>query len=243
MIPMPRFRRPRILEPRAAYARWAPTYPPQAHNPLMRAEQVAMEAILAPLSIPRALDVGTGSGRYLPVLARAGARRVVGLDFSWPMLAQNPWKSSVVCAEATGLPFAAEAFDLVLASLMVGDVQALDQWAREMRRVLRPAGRLLYSDFHPSWASADWQRTLQGEDGRAFVVPHHARSIAEHQTTLVESGFTVLDIREPHLHDEQDPEVGAFQRRWGNPPVIVVIHAARSGPPPRSSREPSGKSR
>src|SRR5262245_1679245 len=71
---------------RAAYDIWADTYPGVAHNPLMRLEQEIVESILRTLAPSRALDVGTGSGRYLPVLAQTGAARVMGVDFSMAML-------------------------------------------------------------------------------------------------------------------------------------------------------------
>jgi ubiquinone/menaquinone biosynthesis C-methylase UbiE len=71
---------------RALYDKWAGTYPGVAHNPLMRLEQEIVESILMRLRPSRALDVGTGSGRYLPVLARTDAARVVGADFSMAML-------------------------------------------------------------------------------------------------------------------------------------------------------------
>ena len=71
---------------RTAYDIWADTYPGVAHNPLMRLEQEIVESILMTLQPSRALDVGTGSGRYLPILKRTGAARVVGADFSMAML-------------------------------------------------------------------------------------------------------------------------------------------------------------
>src|SRR5262245_65088498 len=83
------FRRaPRMMSAHAAYELWAPTYPPIAHNPLMRVEQNVIETLLRGLRVKRALDVGTGSGRYVPLLAATGAS-VVGVDFSMAMLAHH----------------------------------------------------------------------------------------------------------------------------------------------------------
>ena len=54
------------LAPAAAYALWAASYPPHAHNPLMLAEERAMLALLPGDLRGRALlDAGCGSGRYL----------------------------------------------------------------------------------------------------------------------------------------------------------------------------------
>src|SRR5206468_11877068 len=127
-----------------------------AHNPLMRLEQEIVASILATVRATRALDVGTGSGRYLAPLAGTGATRVVGVDFSTAMLTQCHRPASLICADACRLPFRRRSFDLINASLMVGDVVDLSGWAREMARTLTRGGHLVYSDFHPSWAQFGW---------------------------------------------------------------------------------------
>ena len=143
------------LEPRAAYDLWADSYPAVAHNPLMRVEQSVVEPILFQLRALRALDVGTGSGRYLPLLRATGAAVVAGVDFSIAMLAHGH-RSGKVCGDASALPFRRSAFDVVNASLMVGDIADLPQWSSEIARVLAAGGHLVYSDFHPSWTQHGW---------------------------------------------------------------------------------------
>src|SRR5215212_107953 len=77
------------LTPTAAYALWAASYPPHAHNPLMLAEERAMLALLpADLRGRAVLDAGCGSGRYVLHALRRSARRVLGIDLSAEMLAR-----------------------------------------------------------------------------------------------------------------------------------------------------------
>src|SRR5829696_8855889 len=77
------------LPPAAAYALWAASYPPHAHNPLMLAEERAMLALLpADLRGRAVLDAGCGSGRYLLHALRRNARRALGIDLSAEMLAR-----------------------------------------------------------------------------------------------------------------------------------------------------------
>src|SRR5262249_40225883 len=101
-----------------AYERWAEAYPPVAHNPAMGAEQSIVEPLLRRFRARRALDVGTGSGRYLSILSSTGAR-VIGVDFSRAMLARSI--GTRVRADANALPFGSGSFDLVNASLIAGD--------------------------------------------------------------------------------------------------------------------------
>jgi malonyl-CoA O-methyltransferase len=214
------------LEPRAAYDLWADSYPAVAHNPLMRVEQSVVEPILFHLRALRALDVGTGSGRYLPLLRATGAAIVAGVDFSIAMLARGN-RSGKVCGDAYRLPFRGSAFDVVNASLMVGDIADVQGWACEIARVLTVGGHLVYSDFHPSWTQHGWSRTFRAADGEMHDVGFHPHSIEDHLAALDHAGLRLRAVREPRFKDEGDPGVKAFRRRWGNPQVVVVFHAVK----------------
>ena len=213
---------------RDRYDLWADTYPPVAHNPLMRAEQDVVEPLLARLDARRALDVGTGSGRCLPLLAATKAKTIVGIDFSLAMLGRiDRHVTARVCADATRLPFRRGAFDLINASLMVGDVTDLRAWTIEMARVLARGGHLVYSDFHPSWTQHGWRRTFRAADGSSHDLDYAPHAIDDHLAALDEAGLRVAAIREPRFKDHADPAVKAFQRRWRNPPVVVILHATK----------------
>jgi malonyl-CoA O-methyltransferase len=212
-----------------AYELWAETYPPVAHNPLMRVEQDVVEPLLARIRATRALDVGTGSGRYVPLLQATGAS-VVGLDFSLAMLRRGAAGPGRVCGDACRLPFRRAAFDLINASLMIGDVADIGAWSREMARALAAGGHLVYSDFHPSWAQRGWSRTFRSADGALHDVSFNPHTIDDHLVGLGRAGFRVRTIREPRFNsarDLADPGIRAFRRRWGNPQVVVVFHAVK----------------
>jgi malonyl-CoA O-methyltransferase len=228
-------RPPVVLPARAAYELWAESYPASAHNPLMRTEHDVVASLLAQVRARRALDVGTGSGRYLPLLAKTGATQILGIDWSRAMLARcradstSAWTAPppLVCGDACRLPFHSGAFDVVNASLMVGDVHDLAGWAREMSRMLAPGGHLIYSDFHPSWARHGWQRTFRHESGRRHAVPLVSHSIDAHVAALRSAALQTTAVREPRMKEDDDPAVNRFRRRWGNPPVVVVFHAIK----------------
>jgi malonyl-CoA O-methyltransferase len=219
-------RHAQVLSPRVAYALWADTYPAVAHNPLMRVEQEVVEPMLAKLRARRALDVGTGSGRYLPLLQSTGASVVLGLDFSLAMLTRGVGNRRI-CADACRLPFKRGAFDVINASLMVGDVADLGAWTREMARALAVGGHLVYSDFHPSWAQRGWSRTFRDGDGTLHEVSYHPHAIDDHLDALEQAGLCVRAIREPRVMRSFDPGIRAFRRRWNNPQVVVVFHAVK----------------
>jgi SAM-dependent methyltransferase len=204
----------------------------------MRAEQDAVKMLLTPLRALRALDVGTGSGRCLPLLAATGARTVLGLDLSLGMLRRRSFDTPRVCGDACRLPVRQAVFDLINASLMVGDVADLSGLIQEFEYALMPEGHLIYSDFHPSWARNRWRRTFRTADGRAFDVPYVAHSIEEHLLALERAHLRVLAIREPRVRDDPDPAVKTFRRKWGNPPLVVVFHAVKGRKLSQPSKAP-----
>jgi SAM-dependent methyltransferase len=146
------------------------------------------------------------------------------------MLRRGDTPSARVCADARRLPFRRSAFDLINASLMVGDLEDLGAWAREMSRVLAPRGHLVYSDFHPSWSQQGWSRTFRSADGVMHDISFNPHSIDGHLAALESAGFRVRTIREPRFSSSRtgsDPAIKPFRRRWGNPPVIVAFHAVK----------------
>ena len=67
------------IDPQAAYGRWAGSYPPRPHNPLMEVEQETVLALLPDVRELTVLDAGCGSGRYLRLLGERGAN-AIGMD-------------------------------------------------------------------------------------------------------------------------------------------------------------------
>jgi malonyl-CoA O-methyltransferase len=225
------------LPAREGYAVWADTYPPRPHNRLMAAEQEIVEPIIRLISPTRALDVGTGTGRYLSVLRSAGARYVVGLDMSLPMLEHRQCATPRVCGDACKLPFADGQFDLVCSSLMVGDVADLKPWIAEATRVLAPGGHLVYSDFHPSWASQQWRRTFRAADGKEFELAYFPHAIDEHLARLEQAALEVRAIREPRIAGRATPVVAVFHAtKHASAPARRPVAAARTGEPPFEPR-------
>ena len=202
---------------REAYGLWADTYPPWPHNPLMQAEQEVVAPLIAAASPITALDVGAGTGRYLPHLVETGARLVVGVDLSMAMLSRHAQTARRVCADACCLPFPDASFDLVLSSLMVGDIERLADWTCEAARVLAPGGQLIYSDFHPAWSIEGWRRTFRTRDGQLVELEYFPHAIDEHLAALKLAAFAVRTIREPRLSGRQAP-------------VVVALHAVKAGP-------------
>ena len=129
------------------FDRIAPVY--DAMNRIMTAGLDARWRRLAAQSAvrpgDRALDAACGTGDLALADLKAGAARVTGLDFSERMLERARGKSSAiewVQGDMLALPFADETFDAATVGFGVRNVADLELALRELRRVLRPGGRL-----------------------------------------------------------------------------------------------------
>jgi demethylmenaquinone methyltransferase/2-methoxy-6-polyprenyl-1,4-benzoquinol methylase len=92
----------------------------------------------------RVLDAACGTGDLAIADLKAGASRVTGLDFSEAMLERARRKAPLdwVQGDMLALPFADATFDAATVGFGVRNVADLELALRELRRVLRPGGRL-----------------------------------------------------------------------------------------------------
>ena len=153
------------------------------------------------------LDVGCGTG----TLAIAAKRRVGptgavhGVDASPEMLLRAEKKAKKAGVEvlfrntlAESLPFADAHFDVVLSSVMFHHLprKARLQCAREIRRVLKPGGRVLVVDFE---GMADEKRTLLSH----FHRPHGHVRLNDIVELLKEAGLNTIESGPLGIRDLQ----------------------------------------
>lgn len=94
----------------------------------------------------RALDLGCGDGAFTAAMAAAGADPV-GAEVAEAALARarkrHPELEFALVPIERPLPFPDASFDLVWASEVIEHVADTARWLSEVRRVLKPGGRLL----------------------------------------------------------------------------------------------------
>lgn len=103
------------------------------------------------------LDIGCGTGYFTRRAARAvtPGGHAVGIDPSRPVIDYATRLAPANCtfhlASAQALPHPDASFDVVISSLAIHHLHPDERLTalREMRRVLRPGGRLLIADFRP----------------------------------------------------------------------------------------------
>lgn len=180
------------------------------------------------------LEIGCGAAQGARWLTAAGAV-VTAFDVSLGQLQQArvlDARSGVsvprlVQADAQRLPFRGGAFDLAVSAFgglpFVADAA---RTLREVARVLRPGGRLVFSVTHPlRWAFPDdpgpagltvaqsyFDRTPyveEGPDGVATYVEHH-RTLGDWVRALVGAGLVLDDLLEPEWPEGRTQEWGQW---------------------------------
>lgn len=182
-------------------AGWAPFYDVIAAVLFLGSERRLREttADLARLQPGEAvLDIGCGTGTLtLVAKRRVESGRVAGVDAAPDMVETARRK-----AERAGLaidfqvglmqslPFPDRSFDVVLSSLMLHHVPAeiRPQGFTELRRVLKPGGRLVAVDFRPP-AHGGKRHLVQMLLGRRMV----EINLAEHIPLLQRAGFEQIE--------------------------------------------------
>lgn len=139
------------------------------------------------------LDAGVGTGEaVVPLMQRYKKSRLVALDLSERMLSRAlahgglMRKPELVCADIEQLPFCENSFDLVFSSLTLQWCNDLPATLRELLRVLRPGGLLMFATFGPDTLRelrACWQQIDDAVHVNQFTDMHDVGD------ELLRSGF------------------------------------------------------
>ena len=199
--------------PAADYDGFAAAYSVRNENNLFNAyyerpEMIRLAGDVAGLEV---LDVGCGSGPLTEALRARGAV-VSGFDLSPAMveLARGRLGEDAdlrVADLAAPLPYPDERFDLVVSSLTLHYVEDWASALAELRRVLRPGGRLTVSIIHPTvyavvYPEADYFALTQySEDydygDHTVWMTYWHRPLQDVITAFVEAGFRIKTVTEP----------------------------------------------
>ena len=147
------------------------------------AREVAFSA-LAEAAPGRVLEVGGGPGELSERIARELGAEVVMVDSS-PRMVELAWarRGDARVGDVQDLPFADSEFDCAVAAWMLYHVPDLDRALAELRRILRPRGRLVavtngrdhMRELRRLAGASAWQQRFRREEAAGVLERHFAR--------------------------------------------------------------------
>jgi len=164
-----------------------------------------MRQLVVPQAQGRVLEVGIGTGLNMRHYDKSRVTHITGLDPSLqlhPMarerIAQVGLPVDLIGLSAERIPLPDASFDTVLVTYTLCTIPDAGAALREMRRVLTPAGKLLYCEHGraPDVSVQRWQDRLQAVWGPLAGGCHLGRNIPE---LLASAGFTLANPETRYL--------------------------------------------
>lgn len=125
---------------------------------------------VVPLAEGDVLELGCGGGINLALYDRERVRSLTGIDPSPELLDRTRAAAQasgvpieIAAGRGEALPFADQTFDTVVATFTMCSVEQPADVLRELGRVLRPGGRVLFLEHgaSPEAGTARWQRRIE----------------------------------------------------------------------------------
>ncbi|WDZ57672.1 class I SAM-dependent methyltransferase [Paenibacillus polymyxa] len=185
----------------------------------------ALQACMGPLGGKKVLDAGCGEGYLSRKMVRAGAW-VEAVDYSTEMLrlAKERTPSAMGITYHHGNlerleMFGDQSFDLIVSNMVIQDLEDYEQAIAEMRRLLVPGGRFIFSILHPCFQTPDsgWVKDEAGkklhwkvnryfsegaleqdmpyDQEEKFLYFH--RTLSSYVQTIIETGLLLEGMVEP----------------------------------------------
>lgn len=183
------------------------------------------------------LDIGSGDGGYSRALAHKGAN-VTSIDcaadainFAMKKADEEGLKIKHFVRNSNDLyDIGDSAFDIVLCSMMLMDIEDLDGTLQEIYRVIKPKGKVFISINHPCFKNKDIKWKLEDEAIKVIVadyfnptewvgeikginvpIVYRHRTLSEYIKAFTKSGFRLIDMNEPLPSEGQinlSPRIG-----------------------------------
>jgi ubiquinone/menaquinone biosynthesis C-methylase UbiE len=176
------------------------------------------------------IEIGAGTGANIPLYGPSVATLTMTEPYK-PMLhrlekhaAAGTPNTTVLCAPAEDLPFDDNSFDVAVSTLVLCGVDDQPRALRQLRRVLRPGGTLLFLEH----VRADDPKLAHKQDRmnrvNQFVVGCDCNRPT--LTSIEDAGFTVTSI-EHHTMPKSPSFVGPVIIGTATAPVSAVVDATK----------------
>lgn len=173
---------------------------------------------VVPLATGAVFEIGCGGGFNQPLYDQERVTSFAGIDPNGSLLdaararaAEKGWDADIREGIGEAIPFGDRVFDTVVCTYTLCSVQSAPQVLSEMRRILKPGGRLLFLEHGsaPDPGPAKWQRRIEPVWKRIAGNCHLTREVSN---AVRGAGFEVRPIGQGYF--EKAPKWAGWME-WG----------------------------
>jgi ubiquinone/menaquinone biosynthesis C-methylase UbiE len=203
------------------YSMWAPRY--DGPNPAIEAEEPVFAELVRASAPGIALDAACGTGRHSAILSAMGWN-VIGVDATDAMLERARAKvpdATFHQGRMQALPVDSDSVDLVVCGLALSHVEDLAPVYAEFERVLKPGGRVITTDMHPTMCSTGGMAAFPVTDKRPDVaagdpmtinyVPNLVHNVNEYVAAIVGARLEIVGCHEPLVGESTVASFPSFE--------------------------------
>ena len=203
------------------YDMWSDVYSNTPINPLMESEQAIISKKIFKLTQNKdVIDAACGCGRISKMCLDNGANKVYAFDVSSKMVAKchilnkSP-RLTVAHGNLLAVSLSDETYDVYISSLAIGHVDSLFSVLTEAKRVIKPGGDILISDYHPIRAQCGFKRGVHTKNGY-LELEHFTHRVSDWIYCLNQLSLAIVDIEEGYLDNTH-----LDYERWNEHPDII----------------------
>jgi ubiquinone/menaquinone biosynthesis C-methylase UbiE len=214
------------LEPAYAYNQWSSAYDSQPGNLMLALDEQIFTELLSDTTIQGKIiaDIGCGTGRYWAKIMDKKPAKLIGYDISTGMLGMLLKKFPqaethlLINEQLPGL--ADKSCDLMISTLTVAHIPHIKAALQEWRRVLKPDGEILITDYHPDALAKGGQRTFRHND-KTIAVRNHIHTLPKIMAIARQLDLKLLRYIEKKIDDsvksyyEQQQAIPVYERFFG----------------------------
>jgi ubiquinone/menaquinone biosynthesis C-methylase UbiE len=161
---------------------------------------MALREKVVPLAEGRVFEIGCGGGinqQYYDPARISGFSGMdpsaKGLDYARAAAAKKGWQADIRQGFGEVIPFDDASFDSVVCTFTLCSVTDQAQTLVELRRILRPGGKLLYAEHGqaPDRNVRNWQNRIEPVWKKLAGGCHLTRPVGD---AIAEGGFTVTEL-------------------------------------------------
>lgn len=162
----------------------------------------ALREAVVPLASGAVFEIGCGGGLNQQFFDRSRVTSFAGMDpsakgleFAHAAAAQKGWQADIRQGFGEAVPFDDSSFDTAVCTFTLCSVSSEAQTLKELRRILKPGGRLLYAEHGraPDAAVQKWQGRIEPVWKRLSGGCHLTRPVS---SAIAASGFVTNELGE-----------------------------------------------